>query len=159
MATKNSDRPSWDKYFLSVCEVIASRSHDENTKVGCVITDERNRIVSTGYNGFPAGVDDKSLPSNRVDYFEIKTADGLEKVDKYDVITHAEANAIASSRNSLVGCTIYLNLFPCSECAKLIITAGIKKIIYKDKRDDKLQNLSHLLLSQAKVEMIKYEGL
>ena len=152
---KNKKRPSWDEYFLNICEAVSLRSHDENTKVGCVITDERHRIVSTGYNGFPCGVDDYILPSNRVDTIIIDTENGKEEVTKYDVITHAEANAIASSKFSLVGCTMYVNLFPCNDCAKLIITAGIKKVVYKEKRNDKLHNISYMLFKQAGIELQK----
>lgn len=149
-------RPSWDEYFINICKAVSLRSHDENTKVGCVIVDDRHRIMSTGYNGFPCGVNDKELPSNREDSFEIDTENGKEKVSKYDVITHAEANAIASSKTSLFGCTLYSNLFPCNECAKLIITAGIKKIVYVDKRNDRLHNISHLLFKQAKIELKQF---
>ncbi len=151
------ERPSWDQYFLNICEAVSLRSHDKNTKVGCVITDKRHRIVSTGYNGFPSGVDDSNLPSSREDTIQIETANGMEEVTKYDVITHAEANAIASSKSSLLGCTIYVNLFPCNECAKLIITAGIDSVIYKTKRDDKLQNLSSDLFKQANVNTRKVD--
>jgi dCMP deaminase len=146
-----SKRPSWDEYFLNICEAVSLRSHDENTKVGCVIVDDRHRIVSTGYNGFPCCVNDDTLPSNREDFIEIETENGMEKVTKYDVMTHAEANAIASSKASLVGSTLYVNLFPCNDCAKLIITAGIKKVVYKQKRNDKIHNLAHLLFTQAKI--------
>ncbi len=142
-------RPSWDEYFLNICDAVATRSHDQNTKVGCVITDKRHRIIATGYNGFPSGVNDSILPSDRENTIEIETETGMEKVTKYDVITHAEANAIASSRSSLVGCTAYVNMFPCNDCAKLIITAGIDNVVYRTKRNDKLQNLSYELFKQA----------
>ncbi|MFW5800202.1 MAG: hypothetical protein ACOCV8_05235, partial [Spirochaetota bacterium] len=69
----NIERPSWDEYFLNICDAVSLRSHDKDTKVGCVITDNRHRIVSTGYNGFPCGVNDKDLPSNRTDTIEIET--------------------------------------------------------------------------------------
>ena len=153
MNNKLNKRPSWDEYFLNICKAVSLRSHDEDTKVGCVIVDERHRIVSTGYNGFPCGVNDDELPVNRIDTIEIKTEKGVEKVTKYDVITHGEANAIASSKSSLVGCTLYVNLFPCNDCAKLIITAGINRVVYKEKRNDKLHNLSHLLFKQANIEL------
>jgi dCMP deaminase len=151
----DNPRPSWDEYFLNICKAVSLRSHDENTKVGCVITDKRHRIVSTGYNGFPCGVDDDMLPSNREDSIEIETDKGIELITKYDVMTHAEANAIASSKFSIEGGTLYVNLFPCNDCAKLIITAGIRKVVYKEKRNDKLQNLSHMLFKQAGIEMKK----
>lgn len=151
----NEQRPSWDEYFLNICEAVSLRSHDQNTKVGCVIVDERHRIVSTGYNGFPCGVDDSILPSDRIKTLQVETETGMEDVTKYDVITHAEANAIASSRNSLVNCTLYVNLFPCNDCAKLIITAGIKKVVYRTKRNDKLHNISQMLFKQANIELKK----
>ncbi len=149
------NRPSWDEYFLNICKAVSLRSHDQDTKVGCVITDNRHRIVSTGYNGFPCGVKDSTLPSDRKDHIEINTENGIEYVSKYDVMTHAEANAIASSKFSLVGGILYVNLFPCNECAKLIITAGISEVVYKEKRDDKLQNLSYMLFQQSGIKLKK----
>lgn len=113
---KNTHRPTWDEYFLNVAEAISHRSHDGETKVGCVIIDDNKRIMATGYNGFPPGCDDSELPNLRP--------------DKYPFMVHAEINAIASSRQDLRGSTAYLTYNPCRDCAKAIITAGIKNVVY-----------------------------
>lgn len=151
-----SIRPGWDEYFMDICEAVSKRSHDENTKLGAVIVDERHRIVSTGYNGFPAGVNDSILPSDRKETISIRTNKGEEEVNKYEVITHAEANAIAASKGPLIGCTLYVTLNPCNECAKLIITSGIKRVVYRDTRDDKIFQIGRFLLKQGSVEIIEF---
>lgn len=110
-------RPSWDTYFLDIAEVVARRSHDAETQVGAVIVDENKRILATGYNGFPPGADDTCLPNKRP--------------DKYPFMVHAEINAIASSRQDLRGSTLYITYNPCRDCAKAIITAGIRSVAYR----------------------------
>lgn len=110
-------RPSWDLYFLDIAEVVARRSHDAETQVGAVIVDENKRILATGYNGFPPGANDAELPNLRP--------------DKYPFMVHAEMNAIASSRQDLRGATLYVTYNPCRECAKAIMTAGIRNVVYR----------------------------
>jgi dCMP deaminase len=83
-----------------------------------VIADENKRIMATGYNGFPPGSDDLSLPNLRP--------------DKYPFMVHAEVNAIAASRQDLRGSTLYCTFSPCRDCAKAIITAGIKNVVFKN---------------------------
>jgi len=115
---KDKVRPSWDVYFLNIADQVAKRSHDPDTQVGAVIVDENNRILATGYNGFPPGCDDDNLPTTRP--------------EKYAYMVHAEVNAIASSRQDLRGSSLYLTISPCKECAKVIITAGVKKVFFRD---------------------------
>lgn len=151
-------RPTWDEYFMKICEVVATRSHDHDTHVGCVIVNPRRRIVSTGYNGLPAGVDDAFWATKReqtvmVPPVHADTLNGYE-ADKYDTVTHAEANAIVSAVESLHGCALYCTLFPCNECAKLIITAGIKRIFFCDIREMKPFAISKKLFEQAGIEMV-----
>jgi dCMP deaminase len=110
-------RPSWDEYFLDIATAVAKRSHDGETHVGVVIVDENHRILATGYNGFPPGSDDESLPNLRP--------------DKYPYMVHAEINAIASSRQDLRNSTLYCLYSPCRECTKAIITAGVKTVVYQ----------------------------
>jgi dCMP deaminase len=110
-------RPSWDEYFLLIAKTVALRSHDAETHVGAVIVDDNHRILSTGYNGFPPGCDDSGLPNIRP--------------YKYPYMIHAEMNAIASSRQDLRNSTLYTTHSPCGECAKAIITAGIKHVVYE----------------------------
>jgi dCMP deaminase len=119
----------WDQYFMGVASLSRLRSKDPNTQVGACIVNERKRIVGIGYNGFPFGVDDAVFPWST-------TGDFLD--NKYAYVVHAEANAILNATTSLHGATLYVNLFPCNECAKLIIQSGIKEVVYSsDKYADK----------------------
>jgi dCMP deaminase len=121
-------RPTWDEYFLNICKAVATRSIDENTKIGCVVVDNRNRIVATGYNSFPPGVNDDKYPKDRVSTILI---DG-ERVNKYDIMSHAEASALIHASGDLSKCTLYVGTMPCHECCKLIIHSGIKRVVIGD---------------------------
>ena len=113
---------SWDEYFMGVAALSAKRSKDPNTQVGACIVNEEKRIVGIGYNGFPRGCEDDVFPWGK------GNDDPLE--NKYPYVVHAEANAILNSASSVRGSTLYVSLFPCNECAKLIIQAGIKHVVY-----------------------------
>lgn len=127
----NKDYISWDEYFMGVALLSAKRSKDPNTKVGACIVNQKKRIVGIGYNGFPMGCDDKVFP-----WTNSKDANTLDT--KYPYVVHAEANAILNSNiGGLDGATLYVSLFPCNDCAKLIIQSGIKHIVYMD---DKYKN-------------------
>ncbi|MBR2282918.1 MAG: dCMP deaminase family protein [Ruminococcus sp.] len=119
---KRTDYISWDEYFMGIAILSAERSKDNNTQVGaCIVSGER-KIVSVGYNGMPTGCNDDEMPWER---------DGETVLDtKYPYVCHAELNAILNSRGDLRGCTLYVTLFPCNECAKAIIQSGIKKVVY-----------------------------
>lgn len=122
MSDKREDYISWDEYFMGVALLAAQRSKDPNTQVGACIVDENNRILSTGYNGFPKGCSDDDFPWNRNE---------SAGETKYPFVVHAELNAILNTRGkSLVGAKVYVGLFPCNECAKAIIQAGISEVIY-----------------------------
>ena len=122
MSDKRSEYISWDEYFMGVALLAAQRSKDPSTQVGACIVDDNNRILSTGYNGFPKGCSDDDFPWNR-------NEEAGET--KYPFVVHAELNAILNTRGkSLVGSKVYVGLFPCNECAKAIIQAGIKEVIY-----------------------------
>lgn len=126
------ERPGWDSYFLDIAEAVSRRSHDGETQVGVVIVDENKRIMATGYNGFPPGADDTKLPNLRP--------------DKYPFMVHAEINAIASSRQDLRGATLYSTYNPCRDCAKAIITSGIRDVIYRiEYKNDDLDFILSLL--------------
>ena len=120
---------SWDEYFMGVALLAAQRSKDPSTQVGACIVDSENRILSTGYNGFPHGCSDDDFPWNR---------DEALGETKYPYVVHAELNSILNaSGKSLAGAKIYVALFPCNECAKAIIQCGIKEVIYlSDKYHD-----------------------
>ena len=122
MSQKREGYISWDEYFMGVAQLAAQRSKDPSTQVGCCIVDDQNRILSTGYNGFPHGCSDDEFPWNR---------DESLGETKYPFVVHAELNAILNNRGkSLAGAKLYVGLFPCHECAKAIIQAGIREVIY-----------------------------
>lgn len=122
MSDKRKDYISWDDYFMGVALLAAERSKDPSTQVGACIVDEDNRILSTGYNGFPQGCSDEEFPWNRNEN---------EGETKYKFVVHAELNAILNSRGkSLVNSRLFVTLFPCHECAKAIIQTGVKEVIY-----------------------------
>jgi dCMP deaminase len=120
---------NWDQYFMGVASLSRLRSKDPNTQVGACIVNTHKRIIGIGYNGFPFGVDDAIFPW---------TQEGTFLDNKYAYVVHAEANAILNATADLRGSSLYVNLFPCNECAKLIIQAGIKEVVYSsDKYADK----------------------
>jgi len=119
---KRKNYISWDEYFMGVALLSAKRSKDPGTQVGACIVNARNKIVGAGYNGLPAGCDDDEFPWD-------KTGDFLQT--KYPYVCHAELNAILNNIGmDLQGCRIYTALFPCNECSKAIIQAGITEVIY-----------------------------
>ncbi len=127
------------------------RSKDPNTQVGCCIVSEDHKILSMGYNGFPTGCSDDDFPWAR-------EGDPLE--NKYFYTTHSELNAILNYRGgSLEGTRMYVTLFPCNECAKAIIQAGIKELIYdSDKYSDTPSTIaSRSMLRAAGVTFRRYE--
>ena len=112
---------SWNEYFMGVASLSAKRSKDPSTQVGACVVNEDKRIIGIGYNGFPMGCSDEVYPWG-------KSPNYLDS--KYPYVVHAEPNAILNCTSSLKGATLYVTLFPCNECAKLIIQAGIKEIVY-----------------------------
>ena len=122
MSTKRKDYINWDEYFMGVAHLSGMRSKDPNTQVGACIVSSDNKILSMGYNGFPRGCSDDEFPWDR----EGETLD-----TKYPFVTHSELNAILNYRGgSLDGTKLYVSLFPCNECAKAIIQAGIQTVVY-----------------------------
>ena len=120
---KRLDYISWDDYFMGVAMLSAKRSKDPSTQVGCCIVSEDKKIIGIGYNGFPKNISDDDLPWGR---------EGEYTETKYAYVVHAEANAILNSTKNLKGATAYVTLFPCNECAKLIVQSGIKEVLYLD---------------------------
>lgn len=120
----NKNHLSWDEYFMSVAKLTAKRSKDPSTQVGACIVSCDNRILSIGYNGTPNGFLDSHFPWDR---------EGAPLETKYLYVCHAELNAILNfrgGRRELEGSKIYVDLFPCNECAKAIIQCGIKEVVY-----------------------------
>ena len=150
MSGKREDYISWDEYFMGVAALAGMRSKDPNTQVGACIVSGDNKILSMGYNGFPRGCSDEEFPWER-------EGDMLDT--KYPFVTHSELNAILNYRGgSLDGTKLYVSLFPCNECAKAIIQAGIKTVVYKsDKYNGTPGNLaSKKMFDAAGVKYVKY---
>ena len=119
---KREDYLSWDEYFMGVASLSAMRSKDPSTQVGACIVNADKRIISMGYNGMPRCCSDDEFPWDR---------EGNPLDSKYLFVCHAELNAILNSAGGNVrGCTVYTTLFPCNECAKAIIQAGISEVVY-----------------------------
>ena len=115
---------NWDEYFMGVAKLSSYRSKDPSTQVGACIVGNDNRILSIGYNGTPNGFEDVNFPWDR---------EGEPLETKYLYVCHAEMNAILNyrgSRKDLENAKLYVALFPCNECAKIIIQSGIKEVIY-----------------------------
>ena len=149
MSDKRNDYIGWDDYFMGVSLLAADRSKDPSTQVGACIVSTDNRILSTGYNGFPQGCSDDDFPWNR---------DESVGETKYNFVVHAELNAILNAGGkSLVGSRIFVSLFPCHECAKAIIQAGVKEVVYlSDKYNGTpSDNASKRMLNSAGVKLTK----
>lgn len=146
---KRQDYISWDEYFMGVAILASKRSKDPNTQVGACIVDDNNIILSTGYNGFPYGCSD-----------DIYTWDRTGADTKYKYVVHAELNAILNAHGkNLSGAKIYVDLFPCNECAKAIIQSGIKEVVYLyDKYADSEGTVaSKRMLKDAGVKLTQLE--
>lgn len=141
---------SWDEYFMGLAHLSALRSKDPSTQVGACIVSADKKVVGIGYNGLPRGCDDDDFPWVR---------DGEFLETKYPFVVHAELNAILNSNQDLRGCSLYVSLFPCNECAKAIIQAGIKRIVYEcDKyADTDSVKASKRMLIAAEVELVQLE--
>ncbi len=142
----------WDNRYLQLAQLVSTWSRDPSTQTGAVIVDEKHRVVSLGFNGFPQNiVDDERLQ---------------ERAIKYEMIVHAEVNALIFAGQSLEGCTLYTYPFlSCSRCASIMIQAGIKWVVapvvplsLKDRWGENLE-LSKSLFAEAGVEVIEKEGL
>lgn len=136
----------WHKRFLDLCEHVATWSKDPSTKLGSVIVDDKKRIVSVGYNGFPRGVED----------FEERYED---RPTKYLFVAHAERNALDNAPMMVDNCTMYVTLLPCNECAKSIIQKGITKVVtYRPTREDVFNwNITLTMFNEAGVDVIYVE--
>ena len=148
------DNISWDEYFMSIALLSSLRSKDGNTKVGACIVSNDHKVLSLGYNGMPLGVSDEEIPwagsKENKPYLETK----------YPYVCHAELNAILNSNHNLKGSTLYVTLFPCNECTKAVIQAGIKKVVYlSDKyHDTDAEVAARRMLDMAKIPYVHYEG-
>ncbi|XP_066153214.1 deoxycytidylate deaminase [Euwallacea fornicatus] len=133
---KREEYLEWPDYFMAMAFLAAQRSKDPCSQVGACIVNENNIIVGVGYNGMPLGCNDDEFPWAK------NSKNKLE--NKYLYVCHAELNAILNKNcASVKNCTIYVGLFPCNECAKVIIQSGIKEVVYmSDKHARKLSTLA-----------------
>lgn len=139
---------NWDKWLIGLAKYISTRSKDPSTKVGAVIVNDDKNIISMGYNGFPRGVEDDE---NRLYHRE----------EKYDIVLHAEENAILNANGqSLKDTTIYTYpLSPCSLCASRVIQSGVRRVCVPShrflKRFDKNHEKAFRLFEEANVEVVR----
>ncbi len=149
----NKNHISWDEYFMGVALLSSQRSKDPNTNVGACIVNNKKRIVGIGYNGFPYGCHDEEFPwgNDKSSFLDCK----------YPYVVHAEPNAILNSTCPLDNCTIYVSLFPCNECAKLIIQSGIKEIVFMDDKYSGTESdiASKRMLDAAKITYRKMKSI
>jgi len=152
---------------MAISFLTAQRSKDPNTQVGaCIVNPQTQHIVGTGYNGFPAGCSDDDLPWRGRDPENTNTNDNNLKKrthplhQKYMYVCHAEVNAILNAKNNpaVRGATLYVALFPCNECAKMIIQAGIRTVVYLSDRyhDTDACRASRILLHMAGIQVRHY---
>lgn len=111
----------WDEYFMNIAETVATKSKDPSSKMGCVIVDEKKRVVSVGYNGMLQGADESKMTLK-------------DRPMKYYFAIHSEMNALIFAKRDLSGCTIYNKVATCENCLKYCLQAGIKRFVYKDLR-------------------------
>ncbi|XP_068226632.1 uncharacterized protein [Palaemon carinicauda] len=141
---KREDYLAWGEYFMALATLSALRSKDPSTQVGACIVNDANKIVGIGYNGMPRGCSDDDLPWGK------SSPDKLQV--KYMYVCHAEVNAVMNKNcGDVYGCTIYVALFPCNECAKIIIQAGIKKVVYLS---DKYKELPEVIASKKMLDLV-----
>ena len=145
----------WDKRFIELSEVVANWSscYQENRQVGAVIVKDK-RILTTGYNGAPSGIE--SCKSRKIC---LRRQQGIPSGTKLEICyaVHAEQNAIAQAAKlgvSVDGATLYCTHQPCVICCKMIINAGIKRVVYKYGYPDEF---SLQLFDEAKIEVVQYK--
>ena len=149
---KRSDYLSWDDYFMGVAFLSAQRSKDPNTQVGACIVDANKCIIGIGYNGFPRGCSDEILPWARCGECDLHK--------KYPYVVHAEVNAILNKCSASVrGATLYVALFPCNECTKVIIQSGIREVVYLNDfyHDTDACKASRIMFKMAGVKLRRYQ--
>lgn len=147
---KRENYISFEEYFMGLCILSSFRSKDKKTQTGACIVDSENKIVGVGYNGLPKGLDD-----NNERFW--KDEDDNDSVNsKHSYVIHAESNAILNSHKNLKEMKIYTKLFPCSNCAKLIIQSGIKEVIYLDKKKKASKEVD-LMFEHAKIKIRRFE--
>lgn len=146
-------RPGWDEYFAGIARLVGTRSTCLRRRVGAVIVLDR-RVLATGYNGAPAG-----LPHCE-EVGCLRETLGVPSGQRHEMCrgVHAEQNAIVQAARhgvSIRGATVYTTAFPCSLCAKMLINAGVVRVVYCDGYPD---GMAAELLEQAGVETVRLEA-
>lgn len=116
-----SKQKDWDEYFMDIAEAVSKKSKDPSSQMGCVIVDDKKRVVSMGYNGLIQGADESKMTLS-------------ERPMKYYFAIHSEMNAVIFAHQDLTGCTIYNRVATCENCLKYCLQAGIKRFVYKELR-------------------------
>lgn len=131
----------------------AKRSKDPSKQVGACVVSQGNIILSIGYNGFPRGIRDDELPWAKLSQID-------EPLDtKYPYVVHAEANAILNANtDKMAGQRIYVTMYPCNECAKLIIQAGLREVIYCEAKDPPYRKAQDKLCYEASRRLFQLAG-
>jgi dCMP deaminase len=150
--TEKKERPNWDSYFMAITVLVSKRSTCTRRSVGAVIVKDK-RILSTGYNGAPSGIEHCSEVGCLREKLNVPSG------EKHELCRgiHAEQNAIIQAAFhgvSIKGSTLYCTNQPCSICAKMIINAGIKNIFYQEGYAD---SMSRQMLKDADVDLIKLD--
>jgi dCMP deaminase len=151
LSGKRTNYINWDETFMIIATAMSQRSKDPNTQVGCCIVDQNNHIMGTGYNGLPNGISDDEYPWKKSD-------NPLESKNTY--VVHSEANGLLNSvKHDLRGCRMYVTLFPCNECTKLIIQKGISEIIYLSdkKHDEDMYEASRRMLDSVGIQYRQFD--
>ena len=141
-------RPNWTDYFLGLAKVVSQRSHDIHTQHGCVITDQNNRILGVGYNGFPRGLDDSKLPTPRP--------------DKYPWMVHSERNALSNCVVRPDDGIAYVTGQCCNDCTIALWQEGIKTIYMINDHgthlfDEEAQKRFDLFVSMSNIKIFKID--
>jgi dCMP deaminase len=147
----NKERLNWNDYFMSHAILAAMRSDDPSTQVGCVLVKQK-AMKGMGYNGYPKGVEPFTWERDpKADFME----------SKYTYIVHSEVNAVINtSREDCFGAKAYVTLFPCNVCAGIMISVGIREIIYLDDKyhDMPFSKAARMLFRAARVPFRQYDG-
>lgn len=139
-------RPTWIDYFLGLTKVVSQRSHDIHTQHGCVITDQHNRILGVGYNGFPRGLDDTKLPTSRP--------------EKYPWMIHAERNALSNCVVRPDNGIAYVSGQSCNDCIMALWQEGVSSVIMIDDHgthlfDNEAQKRFDTFVEMSGIKIIK----
>ncbi len=144
-------RPSWDEYFMEITHLVARRSTCLRRKVGAVVVKDKN-ILASGYNGAPSGV------AHCIDVGCLREKLSIGSGERHELCRglHAEQNAIiqaAKHGTNIDGSTIYCTTMPCIICSKMLVNAGIKRIVYEQGYPDQL---AKEMIEEAGIEVLRY---